>query len=130
VALRAIAVWLVLLVIAIANGAAREGLISPRVGQAAGHVISTILLCLLIIALTWLTLPWIGPSGTSDALAIGLWWVALTLAFEFLAGHFLFGKPWPELLADYNLLRGRIWPLVPLVTLLAPSIVFRISGAR
>jgi hypothetical protein len=47
-------------------------------------------------------------------------WVALTLAFEFGVGHYIFGKPWPELLADYDLSRGRIWIAALVVTLLAP----------
>ena len=52
-------------------------------------------------------------------------WVALTLAFEFLAGHYLFHNPWDKLLADYDVWHGRIWPLVPIVTLLAPVIAYR-----
>lgn len=44
----------------------------------------------------------------------------LTLGFEFLAGHYLFGSSWEKLLADYNVARGRIWLLIPIVTLLAP----------
>jgi hypothetical protein len=47
-------------------------------------------------------------------------WLLLTLAFEFLAGHSLFGKPWDMLLADYDVVRGRIWVLVLMSTLLAP----------
>jgi hypothetical protein len=44
----------------------------------------------------------------------------LTLAFEFLAGHYLFGNPWSKLLADYNLLRGHIWVLVLITTAFGP----------
>jgi hypothetical protein len=47
-------------------------------------------------------------------------WVALTLAFEFLAGHYLFGTPWNQLLADYNVLGGRIWALALVTTAIAP----------
>jgi len=38
--------------------------------------------------------------------------VTLTVAFEFLAGHYVFGTPWHQLVADYNIFRGRIWVLV------------------
>ena len=37
---------------------------------------------------------------------VGIAWVALTVAFEFLAGHYVFGNSWEKLLADYNVLRG------------------------
>jgi hypothetical protein len=52
----------------------------------------------------------------------------LTLAFEFLAGHYLFGAPWPQLLADYNVLRDRIWVLVLATTALAPWLTARSHG--
>ena len=51
---------------------------------------------------------------------IGVVWLACTLGFEFLAGHYLFRKPWVELLADYDLRRGRIWIAVLMVTFVAP----------
>jgi hypothetical protein len=57
--------------------------------------------------------------GPGEALALGLFWVALTLTFEVAAGR-LSGKPWSVILADYDVLRGRIWILVPIVTLFAP----------
>ncbi|HWO99535.1 MAG TPA: hypothetical protein VNL74_02755 [Methylococcus sp.] len=118
--LRASAIWLAILVLAIANGALREAIISPRTGPQIGHILSTILLCSLIVVVAWFAISWIAPGTRSRALAIGGWWLILTLAFEFLAGHYLFGDPWQKLLADYNIARGRIWILVPMVTLLAP----------
>ena len=55
-------------------------------------------------------------------------WVALTLAFEFLAGHYLFHRPWSVLLEDYDLTRGRVWIVIPLVTLLAPWLAWRLRS--
>lgn len=120
--LRAIAVWLLIMVLAIANGAAREALLAPRLGERAAHVASTGVLCLLVFAAAWSAIRWIGPGSLSSAWTVGATWLALTLAFEFLAGHYLLGASWEKLLADYNLLQGRVWPLVPLSTLVAPPL--------
>lgn len=120
VLLRASVIWLGILVLAIGNGALRELLISSHTGPQIGEVLSTVLLCLLIMAVAWLAIPWIAPGTRGRALAAGGWWLMLTLAFEFLAGHYLFGDSWQELLAAYNILRGRLWLLVPIVTLFAP----------
>jgi hypothetical protein len=65
--------------------------------------------------------PWIGPGTTRRAWAVGILWLSLTVAFEFLAGHYAFGHPWPSLLADYNALRGRVWLLVLVATFVAPA---------
>jgi hypothetical protein len=47
-------------------------------------------------------------------------WLGLTLAFEFLVGHYAFGTSWNELLADYDILNGRLWLLVLVAALTAP----------
>ena len=82
------------------------------------------MLSALILGFGWALTPWIRPTTLQDAWVIGALWVALTLAFEFLGGHFLFGKPWQELFADYNLFAGRIWVMVLIVTLMTPAIAF------
>jgi hypothetical protein len=125
---RALVVWLGLLVLAIANAGVREALITPSMGASAGHVISTITLCAAILVLSWLTIGWIRPRSSGDAWAIGGLWFGLTVAFEFLAGHYLFGNPWSRLLEDYNVFRGRVWVLVLLTTALAPFSCARARG--
>ena len=119
---RAGLVWCGILALAFANGALREVAIVPRVGDFAGRAISSVLLSAAILIVAWFTIAWVGPLSAGDAWAIGLAWLGLTLAFEFLAGHYIFGDPWGQLWADYNVLRGRIWVLVPVTTLLAPVI--------
>jgi hypothetical protein len=126
--LRTIAMWCVLLLGAIANGAFREAVLTPRLGRGLAHALSTVFLSLLILGIGVLVTPWIGPTSLQDAWTIGVTWVTLTLAFEFLAGHFIFGRTWTELMADYNLLAGRIWLMVLVVTLMTPVIAFTRSS--
>ena len=126
--LRALAVWCLLVVLAVLNGGVRDAWLSPRLGDPIGRGISTLTLCALILLATWATIGWIGPATRREAFGIGAMWLALTLAFEFGVGHYGFGKPWRELLADYNLARGRIWVAVLIVTLFAPSWAARLRG--
>lgn len=114
------AVWLILLALAFANGAIRELWILPRSGELAAHTLSSVTLCLAILLLSWFAIAWIGPLSSRHVWTIGGLWVVLTLAFEFLAGHYVFGNSWTRLLADYNIFRGRIWVLVVLTTAVAP----------
>lgn len=122
--LRSVVIWFGLLALAILNGGLREGVLVPRFGRGLAQALSTIMLSVLIFVAGWLSIRWIAPSTLQDAWVIGVLWVALTIAFEFLAGHFLFGKPWEELLADYNLFAGRIWVMVLVVTLITPIVAF------
>lgn len=124
--LRAMIIWFLLAFLAILNGAARELFIGPAVGEQAGHVISTLIFCVVILVVALASLGWIGPTSRRAAVTVGIVWVLLAVAFEFLAGHFLFGNPWENLLADYDLLRGRVWLLVLFTSLLAPVWAYRI----
>jgi hypothetical protein len=117
---RAVVIWLVMLVVASLNGALREAVLIPMMGAIVGRVISSLLLSVLILLLTYLSIRWIGPRSTRDAWVIGGLWVTLTLGFEFIAGHYLFGTPWSQLFEDYNVMRGRIWILVLITTGIAP----------
>ena len=128
--IRPVIAWFGLLIVAVVNGGIREAWIIPLTGELAGHAISTVMLCAAILAFAWLVSGWLHPASSKQALQIGVVWLICTLAFEFLAGHYLFGTPWERLLADYNVFRGRIWVLVLITTLLAPSVGLRRGTGR
>jgi len=126
--LRGVAVWGLILVLATANGALRDFLLTPRMGDTPARALSSMILSGLVFLVAWLTIRWIAPAGAGEAMVVGTVWVLLTLIFEFGAGHYLFHKPWPVLLEDYNLRRGRIWILVLIVTLIAPVWSYRLRS--
>jgi hypothetical protein len=121
-------VWFLMLALASVNGAIREARLVPMMGDVAGRAVSTLTLSGLVMLLTYLTIRWIRPRSLREAWIVGSLWVTLTLAFEFLAGHFLFGNPWSQLLEDYNVFRGRIWSLVLITLAIAPFVCARIRG--
>lgn len=123
---KALLFWFVLMVLAIGNGTVRSTFIILHTGLTAGLAISTVLLCALVLGATWVGIRWLGPSDARQAWIIGLLWLAMTLAFEFGVGHYLFMKPWSELLFDYNIAQGRIWLLVPIVTTIAPWLMAKV----
>jgi hypothetical protein len=122
-------VWMLILVVAVVNGGFRDKVLVPLVGEAAGRAVSSVLLSAMILAVTWVAFHWLRPSSLAVAWGIGLGWLGLTLAFEFLAGHYLFGRPWEDLLLDYDVRRGRIWVLVLVTTVAAPAAVYRARAA-
>jgi len=126
VILRGVLVWCVLMGTAVLNGTFRVALLNPRLGEPTGHIVSSLMLSLFILLLAWVLVPWVGPSSSAEALAVGGLWLLLTLAFEFGFGHFVAHKPWSELLADYNIAAGRVWVLVLLATFLAPLVATRL----
>ena len=131
--LRGAAVWAGILVGANVNGAFRELVLRRLLGPDAARAVSTLLLCGLILLIARLSIDWIAPDRAGTAWRIGVVWLVLTLAFEFLAGRYLFGNTWERILSEYDVAAGRIWSLVPIVALVAPRWAWgrsaRTSGA-
>jgi hypothetical protein len=125
--LRAAVVWLAILALAALNGAIRDLVVAPRIGDTAARAISTLVLSGVVLLVTWLSIRWVGPRNARQARAVGMFWLVLTLAFEFGVGR-LSGKSLSAVLVDYDVLRGRIWVLVPIVTFLAPVWLGRVRG--
>ncbi|ODU27266.1 MAG: hypothetical protein ABT15_01100 [Pseudonocardia sp. SCN 73-27] len=120
--------WVGLAALAFANGTLRVVGYQNLVGETAARQLATNIL-IIAIGLYTAALHRRRPlPDTRTALAVGSTWTALTLAFEFGVGHYVFGTSWPTLLADYDLTQGRLWILVPVATLLAPALVRTISG--
>lgn len=118
-AIKALVVWAGILVLAIANGLLREAVLIPALGKAPGLVASGLLLSALILGVTYLALPWLDVRRPAELWVMGIGWLVLTLAFEFSFG-LMRGKPLAEILQAYTFSGGNIWPLVLLVTFVAP----------
>lgn len=126
VALRGFGLWLVILVLAVANGAIREALLVPKLGSAPGLVVSGMLLSSLVLLVAYIGLPWLRAQGMG-LIFIGLGWLLATLVFEFSFG-LLRGKPLDEILAAYTFKGGNIWPIVLLVVAVAPWVAGKLRG--
>ena len=123
--MRYLLAWLPMVAIAVANGALRERGLRRRLSEPRARRLSTVLL-IFFFALYMAAIFEAWPlASAGQALAVGGLWLALTLAFEFGLGRFLSHRPWPELLAEYNLLAGRWWVLVPIWVAIAPYLFFR-----
>lgn len=107
-------------VVAIVNGVCRETTLIPRVGQYIGHVISTALLASAILLISYLYFDNTDTEYTrTELLLIGVVWTGLTIGFEFLIGY-IEDTPIEVTLAQYNVLAGQVWIIVPLALLTAP----------
>ena len=118
--LKASGLWLLILGCAILNGLLREAVLVPRLGTPAALVVSGLLLATCIVVVARVFVPRLGPLTRRQRLGIGLLWLALTLIFEFGFGRWVQQRSWADLLEAYAFRDGNLWPLVLVVTLLAP----------
>ncbi|HEX6747216.1 MAG TPA: hypothetical protein VF092_07935 [Longimicrobium sp.] len=117
--MRALRVWLVLTVAMVANGALRAIVLEPRLGPATAQAVSVAAAIVLILLVTR---PFVRDVRLSQARTaqVAVAWVGWTVAFELAFGHWVMGASWNELLASYDLLNGRLWPLVLAAIAVAP----------
>ena len=115
--------WFPMLLLAIGNRVLREAVLKKWMDEKFAQQFSTVTLLLFLSIYISLIL-WRYPATSFlQALFIGVLWMLLTIAFEFGFGRWR-GLSWQTLLADYNLLAGRLWALVPVWILLAPCLFF------
>lgn len=121
--IRAVITWLLFLPVPIINGLLREKWYKPIVGQIAGHQIGTVVVSVFFVIYAYISLSGKVTELTANQLwLVGCLWLTLTLVFEFGLG-FATGRSLKLILVDYNIFAGRIWPIVPFVTLTAPFII-------
>lgn len=125
--LKAFVVWICMLLLAMVNGGLREGLLMKVLNHGLANVLSGVLLSVLIFAVTWWLLPWTGLRSVTALLCLGLAWLIMTVAFEFVFG-WMQNKPMAEMLAAYRFNHGNIWPIVLLVLAISPYVVGHYKG--
>lgn len=123
---KAFGVWLILLMTAFVNGAIRERLIVPRVGEQLGHITGVVVFSYAILGITYVFVKALEPLPASTLMGLGLFWLILSLLFEFGFFHYVMREPWSKLLKDYNVFRGRFLIVVWLITLFSPLICGKI----
>ncbi len=122
--------WVPGVPIAIINGAVRQLWFRTFLDEIQAHRLSVLSFVVLFGIYVWYILRWVKPASTGEAVRVGLSWVGLTIAFEFLFGHFVMGHSWTTLLHDYNFFEGRLWVGVLLWVGLAPVVLFCIRRTR
>lgn len=69
-------------------------------------------------------------STIGQAWVTGSVWLLLTVCFEFALGYFVSKLSFQEMLADYDITRGRLWPLVLIGLLMLPPLCLRLRIYR
>jgi hypothetical protein len=120
--------WIPMLFIAIANGATREIWYVNYLGELRAHQVSCATGIVLLGLYIWFVIRVRKPESSGAALVVGVIWLLMTVAFEFLFGFYLRGLPWSRLFHDYNLFAGRVWVLVLAWVTIAPYLFYRLQN--
>lgn len=110
------------------NGICRDLLYGPVIGDLHARMMSTLILITVIIAVLFVYVIKTQPTE-KETLCIGVLMTAMTALFDLSLG-LIEGKSVSWLLNDYNVLQGKLFPLVLLTTLIAPYFIRRSTYAK
>ncbi|MGB5444538.1 MAG: hypothetical protein WBM99_03440 [Psychromonas sp.] len=126
--LKAIGIWLIIVFAAICNGLFREKVLTSLIGAKLALPVSGLLLSLLVLFVAFIFIPFFNTQQPGIYFAVGILWVAITLAFELLFGHFVLDKSWQEIIQVFDIRNGDLFTVVLLITAVAPWIAAKARG--
>jgi hypothetical protein len=119
--------WIPMLLTAIANGVAHDLGYKKFTTSLRAHQISTLTAAIFFAFYVWAIARHWALESAAQAILVGGIWFLLTIGFEVGFGHYVAKHSWSDLAADYDLRRGRVWPLLLLWLFALPSIFYRLS---
>jgi hypothetical protein len=125
--LRYILIWLALLVIAIGNGILRQTTFGKVMPELRAHQLSTLIGAVVMGGFIWISVDIWPPSSNGEAIVVGVVWLFLTVLFECFMGLVLQKRSLAQVLADYDLREGRVWPLFLIWLMVAPWLFYSLS---
>jgi hypothetical protein len=126
---RALAAWFFIAVAESINGTLRRIFILPVIGDLRAHQVGVLVASLIIFAIAWACIRWIGARTFSEQLTVGAFWVALMAVFEVSLG-LAFGYSPERILSDYNVAEGRLMIFGMTFMLFAPVLAAKARGGR
>lgn len=119
---RGLVAWGAMTVTMTANGIVREAVIAPRTNRRAADVISAASGIVILQLIARRALSRTGAPSRESVRQLAAAWLFMTLAFECGIGRAVDKKSWSDLLENYNVLEGRLWPIVLATLVAAPSV--------
>lgn len=114
-------------VAAIVNGGLRDKVIAKTIGDNIALPLSGFSLSVIIFTIVYFTIAVFGKVSGNTYILVGLFWLVITLIFEFGFGHYIGGKPWHELFQILNITTGNLFLLVLIVTTVSPWLVAKLK---
>ena len=126
--LRALALWMILMLAETLQGLWRVKVLSIWIGDAVAREVSVFSGSLVILLITFAFIGWIAARNARTLLIVGVTWVALTVVYEFLLGRFAFHQTWADIASDFDLVHGRLLPIGLLLLLFSPLLAAWLRG--
>ena len=117
---RLVGVWVLLAIVMSANGVFRETVLKDAMTADKANLASAVIGVFLILGVTRLFFGPLKGARRSTLIRVSVALVIMTVVFEFAIGRLVDRKTWGELIENYALWRGHLWPIVLAVLAATP----------
>jgi hypothetical protein len=118
--LAATGVWCLFVCAAFACRLYCQGSVEARLGERRAHVLFVLVSSVAVFLLGATFLADYPQTDNASLLWLGGLWLGLSLVFELLLSRVVLGLLWSRIFRDYNLFRGRLYPLLLLTVFFTP----------
>lgn len=118
--LAATGVWCLFVCAAFACRLYCQGSVEARLGEGLAHMLFVLVSAVAVFFLGTIFLADHPQTDNASLLWLGGLWLGLSLAFELLLTRVVLGLLWSRIFRDYNLFRGRLYPLLLLTVFFTP----------
>ena len=125
---RAVGLWLLLMAAETLHGLWGMKVLSVWLGDEFARDAGVLSGSLIILLITFACIDWIPARDARTLLLVGSTWVALTIGYHLVLGRFALHRSWTEITADFNLFRGRLFPMGLVFLLFSPLLAAWLRG--
>jgi len=126
--IKALLGWFVIALAETVHGILRVKLLNRRLGDRRARRVGVFTGSVVILAIGWFAVPWIGPSSTGEGLIVGAIWLILMLSFDIAFGRFYLHFSWKRIAADFDAREGNLLAFGMVFLFLTPLLVARLRG--
>jgi len=126
-ALRILALCVMLAAVETLHGIFRAAVLVPRIGKKTALKVAIVTGSLLAFGLCWWQVPLMGVTAAWPLIGIGGALALFMAAFDILLGHWLLKRPWSRAFEDFNPSTGNYLLVGILLLVFFPLIVMRLQ---
>ena len=125
---KALVIWMLIAAAEVLHGVLRVSLLNRRLGAHHSRQIGVFTGSVIILIISWLTVPWLGASTNGQLFGIGCLWLVLMLAFEIAFGRLVFRASWKRLASDFDFRKGGLLSIGMLILFAAPFLATKLRS--
>jgi hypothetical protein len=129
VALRALQIWLVIIAAESIHGTIRTVVLVPWLGDLPARQLCVFTGSIIIFTIAAIFSRWLRATAYQQ-IAVGVFWVVLTVLFEIVLGRFVLHFSWDRIVHDYDVTRGGLMGFGLLFMALTPWLAARLRSAE